>query len=172
LEQIGLLLLAGTASAYDLHSRRIPNWLCLAGLAGGIAWNAVSPEGAAGWASAVQGAGVGFGIYLPLYAIRARGAGDVKLLAALGAVAGPSACLRLFVYTAIAGGVMGLVLVAAKGRLRRTLFNIGWILNDLIHLRAPYRSSAELDVRSNEGVRLPHALSLFAGVAALIYFAG
>ena len=162
-----LAVLAGLAAVWDVRFRRIPNWLCFFGLAAGILWNGLAPEGA-GWRHGLAGLAAGLGLYLPLYVLRARGAGDVKLLAAAGAVAGPMDCLRLFVLASLAGGVLGLLLAGAHGRLRRTMFNVGWILNELSHFRAPHRASPELDVRSSAGLRLPHAVPLAAGVALLI----
>jgi len=58
-----------------------------------------------------------------------------------------------------------------KGRTSQTFFNVAWILRDLLRLRAPYRSSEELDVNSAKGMRLPHGLLIALGSAALIFMA-
>ena len=158
------------ALVWDLRERRIPNWLCLCGLAAGLAWNTASPAGGGALAS-LEGLAAGFALYLPLYLVRARGAGDVKLLAAAGAIIGPMNCLWLFVLVSLAGGVVALGLVAAKGRLRRTIFNVGWILHEFAQGRAPHKASPELDVRSTEALRLPHAVPVACGVAALVWMA-
>jgi prepilin peptidase CpaA len=106
-----------------------------------------------------------------LYMIRARGAGDVKLLAAAGTITGPGNCLWIFLLTAVLGGVFALILLIVRGRVRKTFFNIGWIIQDLMHLRAPYRSSDELDVTTSTGLRLPHGAMIAVGGIAFICMA-
>src|SRR5580693_1842359 len=153
--QILLGILVAVAAIFDIRYRRIPNWLVLAGLVVGIAWNVYS-SGLSGLARASEGLGLGFILYFPLYLIRARGAGDVKLLAAVGAIAGPGNCVWIFLLTAILGGIIAVILLMSRGRVRKTFFNVGWIIRDLVHFRAPYKSSDELDVTTTSGLRLPH----------------
>jgi prepilin peptidase CpaA len=168
--QILLGILVALAAIFDIRSRRIPNWLVLAGLIVGVGWNVY----ASGWSGLLRGAeglGLGFILYFPLYLIRARGAGDVKLLAAVGAVVGPGNCLWIFLLTAVLGGAIALVLLMFRGRMRKTLFNVGWIIQDLLHFRAPYRSSDELDVTTTKGLRLPHGAMIAVGTLAFLYMA-
>jgi prepilin peptidase CpaA len=166
--QILLGILVAIAAAYDIRYRRIPNWLVLAGIIVGLAWN-LSALGWSGLGRAAEGLGLGFILYFPLYLIRARGAGDVKLLAAVGAITGPGNCVWIFLLTAVLGGIIALVLLLFKGRLNKTFFNVSWIVQDLIHFRAPYRSNAELDVTTNKGLRLPHGAMIAVGTVAFIY---
>jgi prepilin peptidase CpaA len=158
--QIILAVLVVVAAGFDLRTRRIPNWLCAAGFVAGVACH---------WREALLGAGLALLIYVPLFALRAVGGGDVKLMAAVGALAGPMAWIAIFLITAIAGGVMALVLIAAKGRMRRTLRNVGILLTELAHLRAPHRVEEELDVTSGKGLRLPHGCTIAVGT--LLYLA-
>src|SRR4051812_28866469 len=95
--QILLGILVLVAAGYDIRYRRIPNWLVLAGIVTGFAWNVSS--GWSGLGHAAAGFGLGFALYFPLYLLRARGAGDVKLLAAVGAIVGPANCLWVFLLT-------------------------------------------------------------------------
>src|ERR1043166_8914858 len=142
--QILLGILVAIAATYDIRYRRIPNWLVLAGIVAGSLWN-LSASGWSGRGRSAAGLGLGFILYFPLYLLRARGAGDVKLLAAAGAIAGPQNCIWIFLLTAVLGGLIALVVLALHGRVRKTLFNVAWIMRDLMQLRAPYRSSEELD---------------------------
>ncbi len=87
--QILLAMLVATAAIFDLRCRRIPNWLVLAGIVVGLGWNAHS-SGFSGMGRAATGLGLVFALYLPFYLIRALGAGDVKLLAAIGAITVPA----------------------------------------------------------------------------------
>jgi prepilin peptidase CpaA len=165
--QLALTLLVTAAAIYDLRFRRIPNWLVLAGLITGIGLNTFL-LGWAGLRGALLGLGLGFVLYFPLYLLRARGAGDVKLLAAVGSIAGPGDCFVICLLAAVLGGLAAIVLLLARGRVRKTFWNVGWILHDLIHLRAPYASSEELDVNSPKAVRLPHGAVIALGVFAFL----
>ena len=81
-------LLAGvvlTAAWTDLRERKIPNWLALAGVLAGFGLN-VALYRMPGFWSALQGLGVAFLIYFPLWLIRGMGAGDVKLMGAVGSI--------------------------------------------------------------------------------------
>jgi prepilin peptidase CpaA len=166
--QILLGILVAIAAIFDIRYRRIPNWLVLAGLIVGLAWN-VYTSGWSGLLRASEGLGLGFVLYFPLYMLRARGAGDVKLLSAVGAVTGPGNCLWIFLLTAILGGIIALILLLFRGRVRQTFFNVGWIIRDLLHLQAPWRSSEELDVTTNKGLRLPHGAMIAVGALAFIF---
>jgi prepilin peptidase CpaA len=168
--QILLGMLVAAAAVFDIRFRRIPNWLVLAGIIIGVVWN-VYASGWSGLGRAAAGLGLGFVLYFPLYLIRARGAGDVKLLAAVGAITGPANCIWIFLLTAMLGGIIALILLSFRGRLRRTLFNVAWILRDLVNLRAPFRSNEELDVTTTKGMRLPHAAMIAVGTLAFIFIA-
>jgi prepilin peptidase CpaA len=166
--QILLGILVAAAAIYDIRFRRIPNWLVLAGIVAGVAWNVYS-SGWSGLGRGAAGLGLGFALYFPLWLVRARGAGDVKLLAAVGAITGPGNCFLIFLLTAILGGIIALMLLMFRGRVRQTFFNVAWILRDLMHFRAPYQSSGELDVTTNKGMRLPHAAMIAVGAIAFLY---
>jgi prepilin peptidase CpaA len=156
------------AAAFDLRTRRIPNWLCATGLVCGFGLQTVLFQWA-GAREAILGTGLALLIYIPLFAVRAVGGGDVKLMAAVGSIAGPKAWIAIFLITAIVGGVIALVLITVKGRIGRTLRNLGVLLTEMAHLRAPYQVEQELDVTSEKGLRLPHGCTIAAG--ALLYLA-
>jgi prepilin peptidase CpaA len=165
--EILLGVLVGVAAVYDILYRRIPNWLVLVGIVAGFTWNAFS-SGGSGVGRAAIGFGLGFLLYFPLYLIRGRRAGDVKLLAAVGAITGPGNCFWVFLLTAVLGGAIALVVVMIRKRTHQTFFNVGWIVRDLLRFRAPYKSSEELDVTTNKGLRVPHAAMMAVGAGAFI----
>jgi len=104
-----------TAAITDLVSQRVPNWLTLP-----VAVLALCMHYAAGGApAALVGAGgwlTGFALLIGLYALGGTGAGDVKLLATVGALTGPSRVFSIFLYTALLGGVYALgIVVYSKG---------------------------------------------------------
>src|SRR5262245_51535241 len=123
------LLLLGVipAAIIDLRVRRVPNWLTLTAALLGIALNSFLFETAGVWMS-LKGVGLAMLIYFPLYLLRGMGAGDVKLMVAVGAIAGPANWLGILVLTASFGAIAAVILVVSKGRVRRTMDNMTLIL--------------------------------------------
>jgi prepilin peptidase CpaA len=158
---LGVLVLV--AAAFDLRYRRIPNWLAAAGFLMGLVLN-VWLGGASAVPTVLTGAALALCVYLPLYALRAVGGGDLKLMAAVGAIAGPTLWLVLFVVTSLLGGAAALVLVIAKGRLGPAMSNIGAVFVELLHLRGPYRAHPDLDVTSASATGLPHGAIIAVAV--------
>ena len=95
----------------------------------------------------------------------------MKLLAAVGAITGPFNCFLVFILTAVLGGVIALVMLLMRGRVRHTFFNVAWMMREMLQFRAPYKSNEELDVKSAKGMRLPHAAMIAVGVAAFVVMA-
>lgn len=157
------------AAVYDWRFRRIPNWLTLSGVLAGLGlnwflyWNQVRyPR------EALLGLGLAFLIYFPLYLIRGMGAGDVKLMAAVGAIVGPSNWFGIFILSNILGGVVALFLVLLKGSLWKTLANVGFMFNELVHFRPPYLGKEELDLSSPKAAKMPHGLAIAFGSLAFL----
>jgi prepilin peptidase CpaA len=111
---------AGTGAAIDLWTRRVPNPLTVLLAASGVAFAAFGVSGITVTAS-FAGFALGLALMLPGHLFGAMGAGDVKLFAALGALIGPAPIATAFVYTALAGGVMAIVIAIRRRRLHRTL---------------------------------------------------
>jgi prepilin peptidase CpaA len=162
-----LVLVAG---ASDIRSRRIPNWLTLSGVCAGLALHAAT-AGFSGLKLSAMGMLLGFGAYLALYCLHAMGAGDVKLMAAVGAIVGPAAWISVFVATAIAAGLLSLGLVIFKRRLRETLRNAFFIVGELVQFRAPYKRRSDLDVKDGRSLKMPHGVAIAAGTAATLLLA-
>jgi prepilin peptidase CpaA len=117
----GLILGAGVLD--DLRSRKFHNWLFLA--ASGLAFTvAVVTGGLTGLNFAFLGFVAGFIALLPLVILHVIGAGDMKLMAALGAVIGWSAGLDVVMYSLIWGALFGVFQVIMKGQLKTTLQNM------------------------------------------------
>jgi prepilin peptidase CpaA len=158
-----LLLVVLGAAVFDVRYRRIPNWLSMSGVLAGLALNTFLYQGWPGLRLSLQGLGLGFGVYFLLYALRAMGAGDVKLMAAVGAIIGWQDWFATFLITAIIGGAMALILVAAKGRVKKTLWNVSFILSEMKSGRPAYMGKEELDVRSPKALGLPHGAVIAVG---------
>jgi prepilin peptidase CpaA len=150
------------AAAYDVLYRRIPNWLTLSGVITGLALNTFLYFGP-GLRLSLLGLAVSFAAYFLLYSLRAMGGGDVKLMAAIGALVGVRDWLGIFLITAIIGGIAGLAMLSLRGRLKKTLWNVGFILGEMRHRRLPYGRREELDVRNPKSVGLPHGAIIALG---------
>jgi prepilin peptidase CpaA len=108
------------AAVVDLRTRRVPNWLTLGVAATGVTMAAAGIDGIA-VAGAFEGLIVGLLLMLPGHVLGRTGAGDVKLVAALGTLLGPRSIAMAFLYTAIAGGVLAVAVAMRRRRLRETL---------------------------------------------------
>jgi prepilin peptidase CpaA len=161
------VLLVGLAACItDLRSRRIPNVLTFGASAAAFAFWAYM-GGLAGLAVGVAGWLVGCLLFLPWFLLRGMGAGDVKLLAALGAWTGPSTALWIALYAAVAGGIMALLTTLASGYFR-TMFRNVWGL--LMFWRvAGVQPHPELTLATAAGPRLPYAFPITAGAVAALW---
>ena len=158
--------LAIAGCAWDLRTRRIPQALTLGGAAAGIAFHAITGGGSGGLASAA-GWMVGIAVFLIPFALGGLGAGDVKLLGALGAWLGITNVLWVALYTGVAGGIMALLVAAASGYLRHALVNI-YVL--LMHWRLNgVKPLAELTLEHSTGPRLAYAVPILAGTVAALW---
>lgn len=121
-EAVVLVIVAagtGAAAIVDLGTRRVPNVLTMSMAVTGMAL-AAAGLGRVGLGASIAGCVLGAAMMLPGHVLGATGAGDVKLLAAAGALLGPSLTVRAFVATALAGGVIALVVAVHRGRVART----------------------------------------------------
>jgi prepilin peptidase CpaA len=144
-----------SAGAYiDLRTRRVPNALTfgLAGLGFGLAGFHLTGLSIS---AALGGLLVGLLLMLPGHVIGATGAGDVKLLAALGTLLGPAGTATAFIYTVIAGGVLAGIVAVQRGRLGVTIArtatlvrtggaNVGEIEHPTAHNRFAYAPAIAL----------------------------
>lgn len=112
---LGLALL--TASISDLRNNRIPNWLTLTAIVVGLSWHAFS-AGLNGFLSGFYGLALGMAFLMAFYLLGGTGAGDVKLMGAVGAFLGPWGVLNAFLWTALAGGVYSLGMILFDSRLK------------------------------------------------------
>jgi len=117
---VGLVL----ATAIDLRSRRIPNQLTAAMAVAGLGFAAGGISGVS-VAASIGGIVLGLLLMLPGYALGATGAGDVKLMGAVGAIVGPPLVVSAFICTALAGGVLALIVAVRRRRLGATLAGTG-----------------------------------------------
>jgi prepilin peptidase CpaA len=107
------------ATAVDIRTRRIPNAVTATMTGAGLGFAASGLSGIT-LAAAALGFLFGLVLMLPGHAIGATGAGDVKLMAAVGSLVGPEVVIKAFLFTAIAGGVIAIIVAARRRRLVAT----------------------------------------------------
>jgi prepilin peptidase CpaA len=166
--QILLLISCLIAAIWDVRFRRIPNWLVLASLILGFALNMFLYPVLSGLLISAKGLGLAMLIYFPLYLIRAMGAGDVKLMAVIGSIAGAADWIGIFFCTAIIGGLAALLLLLYKRQVRSGFWNVGFLLSELFHFRAPYIRREVLDVKNPGALTLPHGAVIASGVITFL----
>ena len=154
------MLCAGIGSITDVRERRIPNLVTGPVIAAGLMLHAIC----GGWRglgdSALAGAIAG-GIFLIFFLAGGMGAGDVKLMAAVGCFAGTSALPLVVIATAIAGGVFALAIGIYNRRLGETLRNTVALLQH--HGRHGLTPHPELTMSNTRMLRLPFALPIAVG---------
>lgn len=162
---IGVALLAG---AIDLKTSRIPNWLTGSAAAVAVLFHALSPDGQ-GVAAALGGLVVGLLVFFPIFALGAMGAGDVKLLAALGAWVGWYPVIYVALYGSIAGGVIGLLIALSRGYLVQALRNLAGLFG---YWRSEgLKPRPSLTLQSPTAMRMPYAGAIAAGVVVTSWIA-
>jgi prepilin peptidase CpaA len=164
--QVLLLALVVAAAVYDILFRRIANWLVITALAVGLSLNVFLFEWA-GLKTSLLGVALAFAVYFPMYLLRGMGAGDVKLMTAVGAIVGPGTWFAILIFTGVIGGLTAVALLLVRGRLRHTFWNVGFLLSRILQFKPPY-ANTELDVRSAQGIRLPHGALIALGTLAFI----
>jgi len=106
--QVWIAILVGLAAVIDdLRRRQIADWIPLAALTGGLAWQ-VASYGWAGWMYGLGGAAAGFAVFLIFYLLGGMGGGDVKLMTGFGALLGAGGLLEAALWTAGVGGLLAL----------------------------------------------------------------
>jgi prepilin peptidase CpaA len=158
------------AAFCDLRSREIPNWLTLGGIVSGLCLHSYL-TGWSGLQFSASGLGVAALVFLPFWWMRWLGGGDMKLMAAVGALTGWSNLIVIFVFDAMFGGVVALIAVITRGRSRRTIHNIGRMVSALLHGKAPHQVSPELEAGTEESMGMPRAVTIAAATLLILWTA-
>ena len=152
------------ACVWDVRTSRIPNVLTFSAIALALAFHLTAGSGAP---YAALGLLAGLAVFFPMFALGAMGAGDVKLMAALGAWVGWKAILLVALYGSLAGGVFAIVVGMRRQYLRKALSNLKmlaayWWIEGVKPLPA-------LTLEAKDSQRLPYALAIAAGLAVAVW---
>jgi prepilin peptidase CpaA len=160
-----LLAILAIAVFCDIRVQKIPNALILAGLALGFGLSML-PQGL-GVMQALGGFCIGFGIFLPLYAMRILGAGDVKLMAVVGAFLGVTGTIGAMLMGLAAGGVFAIGYAAFLGRLGKIFSNVRDMVFDSI-VRVVNGQVPRL-LPAQTQVKMPYSLAIASGVLIFVF---
>jgi prepilin peptidase CpaA len=159
---------AVVAAITDVRDRRIPNRITYPAMIAGLALQIAS----SGWHGIVQSLAGGLlfgGVFFLFYMVRAMGAGDVKLAAALGCIIGPASSWQVMFFTAVAGGALAIIVMVATGRVLRTLRSTLAVVG--FHALHGLRTHPVVNLDNPSAVRLPYGLAFAAGTLYWAVFA-
>jgi prepilin peptidase CpaA len=160
---IPAVAVAVCAGILDWRFRRIPNWLTVSGAVAGVATNALLFRWP-GLKAALLGMLLGLAVLLPFVLLRSLGAGDWKLVGALGACLGPHSLLAVLFGAVLVAGAMALAAIVWKGRVKHTLLNIARLLGAVFSLHMP---GAEVSLDNPESTKIPFGVAV--SVAVVFY---
>jgi prepilin peptidase CpaA len=165
LKLLALLAMLGVAVVTDLCDRRIPNWLTVSGVVMGISLSGL--EAGALPAVSLMGTTVALAISIPFFALGALGAGDAKLLAAVGAFVGPAGLLPVLLYGGVAGGLLGLVVAVRRGVILPILLQTRGVL---VHAVTLGRHGHRTTIDDPNAQTIPYGVAIAAGTVAAWFF--
>lgn len=154
-------------SVFDVKSRRIPNFITMPAFLFGLFLHLAL----GGWRQMLSSLAAGLIcglVFLVFYLAGGMGAGDVKLILAVGCIAGLSHIAYLLVLTALSGGVMAIVWAMARGRLQQTIMNVGELASH--HRHEGLQPHPDLNLKNAATLRLPYALAIAGGSMLTLYF--
>lgn len=172
-----LLLALAIATIADLRVRRVPNTLIFTGIIAATGINILSDlgyggveplGGATSITHIISGIAIGFIALFPLYALRAMGAGDVKLMMMVGAFLGPLQTLGVVVLTFAAGGVLAIAMALWQRSFRQLVFNLRFMLTTSA-ISAAGGMSPKFEPLQQTAGRMPYAVAIAAGTLLQLY---
>jgi prepilin peptidase CpaA len=163
-----LLAILTAAAWFDVRSFRVPNFLTFPGVVLGIALNTTLPGGL-GFTSSLYGFGLGLIGLLPLYVLRVWGAGDVKLMAVVGAFLGPVGLVGSALATFVAGGFTSLIAAGRRGTLPLLRSNVMRMAYQ-IFFDLQLRSAAPVDAPAQSAGKVAYALAILLGTSGWLVY--
>jgi len=164
-----LFVLLLIASVSDCRHYKIPNWLTFGGSAFALIYSAFipfSPQLGFGWA--LGGFALGLSLMLPLYMLGMMGAGDVKLMAMVGAFLGMTDTLYAVLFVFVSGGLAALAYALWHQSLVRMLGNIKRSMESML-LSAMGGLRPQMPTSSGDSIgKLPYAVSIALGTTVFL----
>ncbi len=161
------LIVAAVIDGYEL---KVPNWLTFPMIISGWIYSACAGDPwwiGLGWS--MVGMAVGLLLLMPAYAIGGMGAGDVKLLAGVGAWVHATHTFYAFCVTAIVGAVLAVAMVLVRRAWRKHANQFWLILSEIFLIRDPNQLAQIAAERKSSMLLLPYGIPIAIG--SIAYFA-
>jgi prepilin peptidase CpaA len=164
-----LMTLVLIAAVIDVRTSRIPNWLIFSGAIYALVFNTMSPLYVrdVGILTSLGGLGVGLASFLPAYLFRVMGAGDVKLMAMVGAFLGTSAALGAVLASAVAGGVLAVAVALWSRRMGHLLRNVATMSRGAVVTLTTGVTGLTIHDGPSAG-KMPYGVAIAAGTIAYL----
>lgn len=164
-----LFILLVIASVSDYRTYKIPNWLTAGGITFGLIYNSIVPFSLHhGFLWALGGMLIGFVIMLPCYALRIMGAGDVKLMATVGAFLGVTDTLHAVVYSFIVGGIAAMGFALFNRATMRMVANVKGIMQMMmLSVIGGFRPEVRIEASKSVG-KLPYGICISIGTVVYV----
>lgn len=156
------------AAYIDGKQLKVPNWITFPMVLSGLLYHSVA-NGWTGGNASLMGIGCGLLCLLPLYSIGGMGAGDVKLMAGIGAWLGATTTWNSFVVTIVVGAVMAVVMVLWSGRIQHHVTQFFAIAFEIVTIRDPKKLFVIAKERKPTMYLLPYGIPICVG--SIMYFA-
>src|SRR3982751_3801180 len=162
------------AAVIDGLKLKVPNWITFPMIISGWIYSAtLSPY--AGWEGlmyGVIGTAVGLALLLPAYAIGGMGAGDVKLLAGVGAWVWGTTTFYAFAVSAVVGGIIAVLMVVSRRKWFKHKAQFWMICNEILTVKDPEKLAAIAAERKPTMMLLPYGIPIAIGTIAYFFVAG
>ncbi len=159
------------AAVIDGWKLKVPNLITFPFILAGWVYGFWS-LGWSGLGYSLLGTLVGLGLLLPLYAIGGMGAGDVKLLAGVGAWMGSAVTFWAFCYSAVVGGVLALLMMAYRRTWKRHRDNLLMIVTEILTIRDPNQLAEIASERKPRMLLLPYGIPIAIGSIGYFLWSG
>ena len=160
-----ILILAAWIDGKEL---KVPNWITFPMVLTGLIYSTCTGSLSAG----LMGMATGLACLLPLYAVGGMGAGDVKLMAGIGAWLGWQITMEAFIVSVVVGAVMAVLMVLSRGTWKKHYENFLTILSEWVVIRDPYKLSRIAAERKPAMVLLPYGVPICIGSIGYFLYAG
>jgi prepilin peptidase CpaA len=160
------------AAVIDGLKLKVPNWITYPMIFAGWIYSATCVAGYPWWEGllySLAGTAVGLALLLPAYAIGGMGAGDVKLLAGVGAWVWSTDTLYAFAASAIIGGIIAVIMVLLKKSWFKHQTQFWMICNEILTVKDPEKLAAIAAERKPTMMLLPYGIPIAIG--SIAYFA-
>ncbi len=159
------------AAVIDGKQLKVPNWLTFPFIISGWIYS-YAVFGGEGLMWSLGGTAVGLVLLLPAYAIGGMGAGDVKLMAGIGAWMHATHTAWAFAYTAVIGAVIAVGMVAYSKSFRKHIDQFWGILNEIMMIKSPTKLAEIAAERKPSMYLLPYGIPIAIGSIAYFFAAG